>query len=185
MTTEAKERAKAVRQSFRLLMNGEAADSMRRKGLGYRVVWGAALTDLKRMAAEIGKDAALAAELWKDDVRESKITATLTMPPGEMSAELAEEWARQLGTTEMAELAAFNLFQYVEGIADCAFRWIAAEDELLQICGYGTISGLLKHGGTLAVEDSNEIADQAAAALSGGSTALKRAAANCMALLEG
>ena len=38
------------------MMNGVASQSMRDKGLGYKINWGIALPALKEMAAEYGKD---------------------------------------------------------------------------------------------------------------------------------
>ena len=50
------ERVKEIKQSFRLMMDGVASQSMRDKGLNYHVNWGASLPMLKQKAAELGKD---------------------------------------------------------------------------------------------------------------------------------
>ena len=41
-----------IKRSFRLYMNGPAAQSMRQKGLNYKLIWGVSLTDLKEIAKE-------------------------------------------------------------------------------------------------------------------------------------
>ena len=56
-------RLKEIKQSFRLQMNGVAAQSMRDKGLDYHVNWGVSLPALKAKAAQIGKDYDLALAL--------------------------------------------------------------------------------------------------------------------------
>ena len=48
------ERVKEIKQSFRLMMDGVASQSMRDKGLNYHVNWGASLPMLKQKAAELG-----------------------------------------------------------------------------------------------------------------------------------
>ena len=46
---------KEIKQSFRLMMNGVTAQSMRDKGSDYHVNWGAPLPTLRATAKEIGK----------------------------------------------------------------------------------------------------------------------------------
>lgn len=40
MTDDIKEKLKEIKQSFRLMMNGPASQSMRNKGLAYKLNWG-------------------------------------------------------------------------------------------------------------------------------------------------
>ena len=75
---------KQIKQSFRLMMNGEASRSMREKGVEYKLNWGVTLPQLKQMASQYEKNYELAVELWKEDIRECKILATLLMPSKEM-----------------------------------------------------------------------------------------------------
>ena len=112
--SKTQERLKEIKRSFRLLMNGETSKSMREKGMDYHLNWGVSFIDLKTMAADYGKDYSLAVELWKENIRECKILATLIMPPEEMATDLAELWMEQTPTQEIAEMLAFNLFQYLD-----------------------------------------------------------------------
>ena len=52
--------------------------------------------------------------LWKDDVRESKIMATLLMPHDEMLPDMMEQWMQQISNMEMVEMSVVNLFQYAD-----------------------------------------------------------------------
>ena len=61
MNTE--EKVRKIKQSFRLYMNGVAAQSMRDKGMDYKINWGITLPHLREMAAEYDKDKALATAL--------------------------------------------------------------------------------------------------------------------------
>ena len=71
---------KEIKQSFRLMMDGMVAASMRNKGVDYKLNWGATLPRLKAKADEIGQNYDLAIALWKENVRECKILATMLMP---------------------------------------------------------------------------------------------------------
>ena len=67
MDETVKEKVKEIKQSFRLVMNGPASQSMREKGLKYKLNWGVPVPTLKAMAKDYGKNYALAIERVKAD----------------------------------------------------------------------------------------------------------------------
>ena len=196
------QKVKEIKQSFRMMMDGATAQSMRNKGLDYKLNWGATLPRLKEMAEEIkaysqkaypqplpkggenggyqeGEDGwchSLAVELWKQDVRECKILATMLMPPDEMLPDLADLWVEQLPTSEIAEQLAFNLMQHVPYAADSAFLWLSSPDDLPQICGYHTLSRLFMRRQEPNERAINEFIDQALTALQSSNAMLRKAA---------
>ena len=93
--TAIREKVKEIKQSFRLMMDGAVAKSMRDKGLNYKLNWGATLPRLRQKADEIGYNYDLAIALWKEDVRECKILATMIMPPDEVLPEVIDIWMEQ------------------------------------------------------------------------------------------
>lgn len=102
------------------------------------------------------------------------------MPAERMDAELLSVWMEQTPSVEIAEMAAFNLYQYVDGVSDSAFEWIASENDICQICGYNVLARLLKRGFALHERDMHELEDQAQSAIACGSLQVRRAAAACM-----
>lgn len=170
------ERLKEIKRSFRMMMNGVAAQSMRDKGLEYHVNWGASLPMLKAKAKETGKDYDLAIELWKEDVRECKVLATLLMPPERMLSEVVDIWMEQTRSQEMAELASLNLYQHLPFAAEKAYQWMASDKELYQLCGFHVLSRLFMNGQEPNERGINEYIDQLQAALQGGSMAVRKAA---------
>ena len=125
-----------IKRSFRLLMSGPTSQSMTQKGLGYKINWGVPFIELKKMALEYGKDYELAIELWKEDIRECKILATLIMPAEKMLPEITDIWMEQVKSQEMAEMLAFNLLQYVDYAPAIAYEWIATDKTLYEIAGF-------------------------------------------------
>ena len=170
------ERLKEIKRSFSMMMNGVAAQSMRDKGLEYHVNWGASLPMLKAKAKETGKDYDLAIELWKEDVRECKVLATLLMPPERMLPEVVDIWMEQTRSQEMAELASLNLYQHLPFAAEKAYQWMASDKELYQLCGFHVLSRLFMNGQEPNERGINEYIDQLQAALQGGSMAVRKAA---------
>ena len=180
MTDETKEKLNEIKRSFRLMMNGPSSQSMREKGLDYKINWGVPLPMLKQMAREYGKDYDLAIELWKEDIRECKILATLMMPVDRMLPEITDLWMEQTPSQEIAELAAFNLYQYLDYAPVLAYEWIASDKDLEQICGYCILSRLFMQGKEHNERGINEFIDQAITAMQCDSMGVKHAAATCI-----
>ncbi len=176
MTEKTHEKLKQIKQSFRLLMNGEANRSMREKGLNYHLNWGVSLVDLRQMAKEYGKDYELAIELWKENIRECKILATMMMPAERMLPEIVDIWIEQTQEIEIAEQAAFNLYQHLDFAPEIAFRWISSNEAIRQISGYHILSRLFMRGLEPNERGINEFLDQALAALSDSNISVRHAA---------
>lgn len=180
MDENVKEKLKKIKQSFRLMMNGPASQSMREKGLNYKINWGVPIPSLKQMAKEYGKDYDLAIELFKEDIRECKILATMIMPPEKFLPEIADIWMEQTISYEIAEQLAFNLMQYVDYAPVVAFEWIASDKPLYKLTGYHLLSRLFMKGQEPDERGINEFLDQADSDLSGDDTMVKHAAYNCL-----
>lgn len=180
MTKETQDKIKEIKRSFRLMMNGETSRSMREKGMEYKINWGVPFIDLKNMAKEYGKDYELAIELWKEDIRECKILATLIMPAEKMLQEVVDIWMEQIKSQEIAEMASFNLYQNLEYAPILAYRWIASDKIMEQICGYQVLSRLFMKGHQPNERGTNEFMDQVHTALQSDDIRIKHAALNCV-----
>ena len=69
------ETIKEIKAKFRLYMNGVISQSMRDKGMGYKLNFGIEYPRIKEIAAGYQPDHELAQALWKEDIRECKIMA--------------------------------------------------------------------------------------------------------------
>ena len=180
MDEQTQEKLKEIKKSFFLRMDGTASRSMREKGLDYKINWGVSIPDLRKMADDYGKDYALAIELWKENIRECKILATMMMPPEQMLPEIVELWMEQTPSQEIAEMAAFNLYQHLEYAPVLAFQWIAGDNEMEQICGYNLLARLFMKGQEPNERGIQEFLDQALTALQSPSVSVRHAAMNCV-----
>lgn len=174
MTTQ--EKVKEIKQSFRQMMDGAVAKSMRDKGLDYKLNWGATLPRLREMAAEIGKDYSLAIALWKEDVRECKILATMLMPADEILPEVVDIWMEQIPSQEIAEQVAFNLWQHLPYAPEKAYQWIAMEKEYYQLCGFHVLTRIFMNGQEPNERGINEYIDQMLVAIQGPFPSVRKAA---------
>ena len=170
------QQVKEIKQSFRQMMDGSIAASMRTKGVDYKLNWGATLPRLREKAEEIGKNYDLAIALWKENVRECKILATMIMPPNEVLPEVIDIWMEQTPTQEIVEQAAFNLYQYLPYAPEKAYTWMASSEPLYQLCGFHIITRLFMNGQEPNERGINEFIDQAIVALQGESIPVRKAA---------
>ena len=187
---------KEIKQSFRLMMDGAVAQSMRDKGLNYHLNWGATLPRLQAKADEIRlmvndsrfmvNDSSLptlhsslynlSIALYKENVRECKILASMLMPPDEVLPEVIDIWQEQIPSQEIAEQLAFNLYQHLPFAAEKAYQWIASDKEYDQLCGFHVLSRLFMNGQEPNERGINEYLDQALCALQGPYPSVRKAA---------
>lgn len=177
---QVEETVKKIKQSFRLYMNGVTAQSLREKGDENKLNWGASLQHLREMASEYPKDYNLAVELWKSNVRECKLLATMLMPAAEMPREVVDIWMEQLPSQEVGEQLVFNLLQHLEYAPVLAYEWMASSNELYQICAYNLLGRLFMNGQEPNDRGISEFLDQTGVALQSTNPALQHAAMNCV-----
>lgn len=134
-------------------MNGVISTSMRQKGMNYKLIFGVPIPEIKHIAAAHEPDAELARALWKEDVREMKILATLLFPAGSMTQEEALVWMREIPYPEIAEQCCNNLFPTVEQPDQLALKFLADKKSPFgRMCGFLLWAQLFKKN--LAVEKS-------------------------------
>lgn len=168
------------------MMDGAVAQSMRDKGLNYHLNWGATLPRLQAKAEEIRLlvigsrlmvnlyDLSIA--LYKENVRECKILATMLMPADEILPEVVDIWQEQIPSQEIAEQLAFNLYQHLPFAAEKAYQWIASDKEYDQLCGFHVLSRLFMNGQEPNERGINEYLDEALCALQGPFPSVRKAA---------
>ena len=186
-------KVKEIKQSFRLMMDGAVAQSMRDKGVGYHLNWGATIPRLQAKAEEIKESLTINHEpitvnhepltlydlsiaLYKENVRECKILASMLMPPDEILPEVVDIWQEQIPSQEIAEQLAFNLYQYLPYAPEKAYQWIASDKEYDQLCGFHILTRLFMNRQEPNERGINEFLDQALCALQGPFPAVRKAA---------
>ena len=177
-------KVKEIKQSFRQMMDGAVAQSMRDKGLNYHLNWGATLPRLKEMAEEIANSQTptansqydLAIALWKENVRECKILATMLMPADQILPEVVDIWMEQIPSQEIAEQVAFNLWQHLPFAPEKVYQWIASDKEYDQLCGFHVLTRLFMNHQEPNERGINEYLDQLLAALQGPYPSVRKAA---------
>ena len=118
----------SIRKRFYALRNGMIADTLRKGGLEQKYIFGLQLPQIKEIAAEFRpaddlKAAEMGRKLWEDkNCREARLLACHIMPSAMMTPEEAQEWAEGVATREEADILAFRLLRYANGIGMIAER---------------------------------------------------------------
>ena len=137
-----------IKKSFRLSMNGVVSTLQRRQGLDYKINFGVEIPRLKGIAAKYSQNRELAAALWQDNIRESKMMA-ISLMPEEGYGDVADKWIAETKFTEIADQLAMHLLCRIPDATEKALTWTKQSEEMFRYCGYQTISHLLRRGATL------------------------------------
>lgn len=171
------ETIKDIKSKFRLFMNGVISQSMREKGLGYKLNFGIEFPRIKEIAAAYEPNHEVARALWKENIRECKILAGLLQPVDSFCPEIADIWIEDMHYPELAEYTVMNLFQRLPYASEVVFRWMADDREYFQLCGFLLMARLLMKGQKLNERAEAEFLDQAFTALEGDIVSVQKAAA--------
>lgn len=121
-----------LKRRFFALRNGAVADSMRKSGATYRIIFGLNLPQLAEVAAEFGPDPELALYLRTNaSTRESLLLAPMLFPAGDLTLAEALEWVRLAPTPEVVDVLCLKLLRRMPD-ADRLLAVLAASDVPLE-----------------------------------------------------
>lgn len=174
------ETLKEIKSKLRLYMNGMISQSMRDKGMDYKLNFGIEYPRIKEIAAEYEPNHDLAQALWKENIRECKIMAGLLQPVDSFHQDIAEIWIEDIHYPELAEYTVMNLFQHLPYASEVIFPWMADEREYFQVCGFLLTARLIMQGLQLDDRAEAEFFDQAFTGLESDSLQVRKAAATAL-----
>ncbi len=125
---------KEIKKRLRLSMNGVVSTAMREKGMKHKLNFGVDIPRLRQMAKEYTPDLKLANDLWKEDIRELKILATLLCPVEDFKD--ADVWVKEIDNLELAEQACMNCFSKLPDARQKAYNWILSDELYVKISGF-------------------------------------------------
>ncbi|MFT4625217.1 MAG: 3-methyladenine DNA glycosylase AlkD [Myxococcota bacterium] len=117
---------------------------------------GVGLTQLRKLAKKVGRDAALAADLWRSDIYELRVIALLIDDPKTLTVEQAERQVDQLKDGQLAHVfascdATLAKSPLAVGLAE---TWTRHADPMRRDCGHGLVYELSKSKKRSAPDDA-------------------------------
>ena len=112
---------------------GASAGKLKNFGIG--------LTQLRKLAKQIGRDRDLAANLWKSDVYDAKVIALLIDDPKAMTQEQAETQVEELEAGLLSHVfsSCDATLAKTPFVVELASKWIGSGDPVRRACGYGLL----------------------------------------------
>lgn len=111
---------KEIKHEFMTFRNGIVADTLRKAGMDYDIIFGLQIPQLSRIARQV-ENPELAEALWRDKkVRESRLLACCLFAPETVDEEMAMLLSSDVQTREEADILCFRLLRrlpYAESLA--------------------------------------------------------------------
>lgn len=90
------------------------ADTLRKGGLPFQIIFGLTLPQISAIAKECGENKDLALKLWENrSTRCSMLLAPMLMPVTDFTFEKAEKWSGECPSTETADVLCLKLLSKV------------------------------------------------------------------------
>ncbi|MFP4556314.1 MAG: DNA alkylation repair protein [Bacteroidales bacterium] len=115
--------------------NGIISASINNLGAEYKMNYGVTIPELEMIAKPHKGNHELALALFKEDVRECKILASMIDDPSKVTGEQIDDWAQSFTNLELVEQVCSNLFWKSTYALSRSIEWCLGNDELLQRAG--------------------------------------------------
>ena len=138
-------RARDVIRSMREMAEPERLEGMARFGIDTRTALGVTVTELRRLARGLGRDHALATELWASGIHEARILASIVDDPDAVTERQMESWVREFGSWDLCDQVCMNLFDRSPYAFDKALEWSAREPEFEKRAGFALMASAAVH----------------------------------------
>jgi len=131
-----------ILSKLKTLANPRAIEGMAKYGITSSKAYGVSIPNLRKIAREIGTNHELAKQLWKLDIRETRILATLIDNPKLVTEEQMDEWANDFNYWEICDQCCMNLFVNTDFAYKKAIEWSSSEKEFVKRAGFALMASL-------------------------------------------
>lgn len=125
------ERMIALLRRLKVEMNGAVVGAMQERGISYPLSYGVSVSTIREIASECPPSHSLALLLFRQEVRELKLSAVYVDRPEWVTRDQMQAWSRSFTHTEIVEQVASGLFWAAPDACLQAIEWMAKEDPWL------------------------------------------------------
>ncbi len=120
-----------IKRHFFAMRNGIIADTLRRAGCHFKIIFGLNMPQLSDFAKQLGCDSNLARLLWNNrSTRESMLLATMIFPLDEMTAEELCQWIDDAPSTEVIDVLCLKMIRHLPYAFDVATALLESSDDM-------------------------------------------------------
>ena len=132
-------------RKIKSLSNPEAVKGMARFGINPENTYGVSIPNLRDMAKEIGKDHALAQQLWASGIHEARLLASFIDEAGMVTGAQMESWVRDFDSWDVCDQCCSSLFDKTKFAHQKAVEWSEREEEFVKRAGFTLMAALAVH----------------------------------------
>lgn len=125
--------------------NAQNVEGMAKFGIRPAHALGISMPTLRKMAREIGKNHALALDLWTSGIHEARILAAMIAEPRLVSPQLMEAWVNEFDSWDVCDQVCGNLFDKTLYAYEKAVEWCHREQEFVRRAGFVMMAELAVH----------------------------------------
>ncbi len=162
MTTEYNQ-MQSVKRRFFAMRNGVIADTLRRGGSKFRIIFGLNLPQIIDIAREIGPDPQLAAQLWANSsTRESRLLAPMLMTPADYSEDQVLELCHDIIDIEEADIFCHRFLRHHDSAEAIAERLSSERNPMMRYVALRLMFNIVSRHPAKASEMAKRLSDSPA-----------------------
>jgi 3-methyladenine DNA glycosylase AlkD len=135
----------AVVASLKRLASKRTLDEMKRYGIPSDKALGVPMAALLKLAKQTGRDHDLAAALWRTDIYEARMLASLVDEPDRVTPAQMDRWCRDFDNWGIVDTVCFKLFDQSPHAWKKATEWTSRKPEFEKRAGYVLMACLALH----------------------------------------
>lgn len=120
----------------------ESLTSMLKFGINAESALGVKIPILRQLSRQIGKNHNFAQELWKTEIHECRILASMIDEAGKVNSKQMDEWTAAFNSWDLCDQCCYNLFRYTSISFDKAMEWSFRPEEFVKRAGFALMAGL-------------------------------------------
>jgi 3-methyladenine DNA glycosylase AlkD len=107
--------------------------------------FGLTVPQIRNIAKQVGKNHALALQLWKTEVHEARHIAIMVAEPKAVTEKLMEQWLKDFNSWDIVDNCCSTLFQKTPVAYDKAKEWCSRKKEFEKRAGFVMMAVLAVH----------------------------------------
>jgi 3-methyladenine DNA glycosylase AlkD len=127
------------------MANPDNVAGMARFGINPKGTYGISVPALRALAREVGRDHALALELWESGRHEARSLACMIEDPARVTNRQADAWARDLDSWDVCDGFAYDLMSRTALAWSKPGFWARSKHEFVRRAAFALIAGLAVH----------------------------------------
>jgi len=134
-----------VIKELRKHANKKYKEDMKRTKGDYKYSIGVPIPKIRLIAKNIGKNHMLAQELWKTNINEARILASIIDEPDKVTEKQMEKWVKDFRTWGLCDQCCTDLFDKTPFAYKKVIEWTKRKEEFVKRAGFTMIAVLAVH----------------------------------------